>query len=136
VEWSSRVIFKPNGGREGPSDDDPSSAGIFIDGAPCDTNDTAIPKPSGQVTRLKRDGYNLQDKLKWKTDFYYEVQVCMPLVDSGLRLTLEQNYLHGLASIHLNLNATYTKQSSVKVKKVFDEVSLILVGKPLVIADD
>jgi hypothetical protein len=81
VHWSSRVIFKPNGGREGLSDDDPSSGAIFIDGAPRNTNDTAIPKPSGQVTRLKRDGYNLQDKLKWKTDFYYEIQVRIPPVD-------------------------------------------------------
>jgi hypothetical protein len=55
--------------------------------------DATIPKPSGQVTRLKRDGYNLQDKLKWKPDFYYEVQVCMfllstQIVDSDTRTEL------------------------------------------------
>jgi hypothetical protein len=77
VQWSSRVIFKPDGSTEGPSDDDDHSGAIFIDGAHrnISTTDTTIPKPSGQVTRLKRDGYNLQDKLKWKGDFYYEVQV-------------------------------------------------------------
>jgi hypothetical protein len=82
MQRSSRVIFKPDGSKDGPSDDDASSNGpssdtIFIDGAQCNTStaDTTIPKPSGQVTRLKRDGYNLQDKLKWKADFYYEVQV-------------------------------------------------------------
>ena len=87
VEWSTRVIFKPDGGiREGPSDDSPSPDAIFLNGAPCNNTDTTIPKPSGQVTRLKRDGYNLQDKLKWKADFYYEVQVCTSPVNSELRL--------------------------------------------------
>jgi hypothetical protein len=76
VQWSSRVIFKPDGSTDRPSDDNHA---IFIDGAPCNVNttDATIPKPSGQVTRLKRDGYNLQDKLKWNVDFYYEVQVCI-----------------------------------------------------------
>jgi hypothetical protein len=36
------------------------------------------------VTRLKRDGYNLQDKLKWKADFYYEVQVRIILLSTQI----------------------------------------------------
>jgi hypothetical protein len=78
TQQSSRVIFKPDGSRDGPFDDDDASHNIFTDSAQINTNaiDITIPKPSGQVTRLKRDGYNLQDKLKWKPDFYYEVQVC------------------------------------------------------------
>jgi hypothetical protein len=35
----------------------------------------------------------------------------------------EQNYIHGLASTHLNLNSTFPKQDVVKVQKVFDEVN-------------
>lgn len=144
MQQSSRVIFKPDGGRDGPSDDDASSDGppsesIFIDGAQCNSNttDTTIPKPSGQVTRLKRDGYNLQDKLKWKADFYYEVQVRIILLSTQImNLTPKQNCLHGLASIHLNLNSTFTKQNSAKVKKVFDEVSMTPVEGLPVITDD
>jgi hypothetical protein len=90
VQRLSRVIFKPDGSRDGPSNDassdGPSSDAIFIDGAQCNTNttDTTIPKPSGQVTRLKRDSYNLQDKLKWKADFYYEVQVRIILLSTQI----------------------------------------------------
>jgi hypothetical protein len=77
--WSSRVIFKPDGGlirirNEGANDNTPIND-VFLDDTPCDATDSLISKPSGQVTRLNRDGYNLEDKLRWKHDFYSEVQV-------------------------------------------------------------
>jgi hypothetical protein len=112
-QWSSRVIFKPDGSREGPLDDDPSSGAIFINGAQCnnDATDATIPKPSGQVTRLKRDGYNLQDKLKWKPDFYYEVQVCIfplstQIVDSDTGIELPAWTRVDSSQPELNLHKT------------------------------
>jgi hypothetical protein len=38
-------------------------------------DDPLVPKPSGEVTRISRDGYNLRKELGWKPDFYTRVQV-------------------------------------------------------------
>jgi hypothetical protein len=51
---------------------------IFQDDAPAlhrVTGDPLIPKPSGEVSRISRDGYNLRKELGWKPDFYTQVQV-------------------------------------------------------------
>jgi hypothetical protein len=68
---TSRTIFKPEGSLQTRDEE----ADVFIDDVSDNTSDTLISKPSGQVTRLRRDGYNLLDKLKWKHEFYLDVQV-------------------------------------------------------------
>ena len=37
--------------------------------------DDSIPKPEGEATRIKRNGYNLKAKLGWGTERYNEIQV-------------------------------------------------------------
>ena len=42
--------------------------------------DTKVPKPKGELSRLKRGGYSLKAVLTWDDEFYYKVQVDCNLV--------------------------------------------------------
>ncbi|KAI0925155.1 hypothetical protein AcW2_005836 [Taiwanofungus camphoratus] len=65
-----------------------------------------VPKPSGEVTRLLWDGYNLQDMLQWDEKRYTDVQ----------------NTIHESAAKHLVLGDSLTKQDNDKLKLVYREV--------------
>ncbi|OBZ65917.1 hypothetical protein A0H81_14171 [Grifola frondosa] len=65
--------------------------------------ESRIQKPSGEVTRLSQEGYNLRNVLGWECDLYDEVQ----------------STLHRLAAEHLNLDSTFTKQNAKNVETVF-----------------
>jgi hypothetical protein len=52
-----------------------------------------IPKPKGQVRRIRRGGYTLKQVLSWEPKFYSEVQVCLILYVVGFTA-------HGLTEIH------------------------------------
>jgi hypothetical protein len=51
-----------------------------------DLEPAPIAKPSGEVTRLKRDGYNLSDVLKWPNDQYDRIQASLSNVQTRTRL--------------------------------------------------
>jgi hypothetical protein len=39
------------------------------------TADAKVPKPKGELSRLKRGGYSLKAALAWDDEFYHKVQV-------------------------------------------------------------
>ncbi|EJD34211.1 hypothetical protein AURDEDRAFT_176742 [Auricularia subglabra TFB-10046 SS5] len=61
-----------------------------------------IPKPAGQVTRIKRGGYTLISALGWDNDQYKRVQLLV----------------HSLAEDHLDTARSYAKQDSEKLEHV------------------
>ncbi|KLO05298.1 hypothetical protein SCHPADRAFT_1002982 [Schizopora paradoxa] len=66
-----------------------------------------VPKPSGEVGRIKRNGYNLKTflcNIGWTADEYNDVQKCM----------------RELAKAHLNTDEILTKQSKKALSKVND----------------
>jgi hypothetical protein len=74
------VVFRPD--TEAPRYPDISLTNfptdIFEDNAPeifRVPSDPLVRKPSGEVTRISRDGYNLRKELRWRPEFYTEVQV-------------------------------------------------------------
>ncbi|EIW81971.1 hypothetical protein CONPUDRAFT_152864 [Coniophora puteana RWD-64-598 SS2] len=69
------------------------------------TSGVQISKPKGEVTRLKRDGYNLQDALGWSDDHYADVQ----------------RHLQDLATKHLNPTKTFKAQTAEAFSKLCDE---------------
>ena len=73
---------------------------IFEDNAPeifRVPSDPLVRKPSGEVTWISRDGYNLRKELRWKQDFYTEVQVCIPSSRFILaQMILRPTYTHSL----------------------------------------
>ncbi|TDL14216.1 hypothetical protein BD410DRAFT_690029, partial [Rickenella mellea] len=69
------------------------------------TNAQLIPKPTGEVTRQSRGGYNLEAELGWDRQLY----------------TTIQSHIHSLAGMHLNLSGTFSKQDNAKLLIVYDE---------------
>ncbi|EJD34478.1 hypothetical protein AURDEDRAFT_176478 [Auricularia subglabra TFB-10046 SS5] len=66
-----------------------------------------IPKPAGQVTRLREGGYTLISALRWDPEQYKRVQ----------------GVVHGLAVAHLDTAKSYARQESGKVALVCQLVS-------------
>ena len=65
-----------------------------------------IPKPHGEVSRINRGGYNLQDKLGWPAADYEEIRVCTRAHSTLLLLTHAIRHLSSglLESILLQQN--------------------------------
>lgn len=66
---------------------DPSYIGAVDRGPPTAPTYQAIPKPPGQVTRIKRGGYRLIEVLAWDEEYYKNVQVRLlhPATDAPTR---------------------------------------------------
>ncbi|EJD44639.1 hypothetical protein AURDEDRAFT_166428 [Auricularia subglabra TFB-10046 SS5] len=73
--------------------------------AACTTPPSAIPKPPGQVTRIRRGGYKLVDKLGWDKNRYRAAQ----------------EKIHELAKKYLDLRLPYSDQDPVRLQKLCDE---------------
>lgn len=86
-------------------------------------NPQLIHKPSGEVTRLSREGYNLRDALGWTEAVYSDVQVRLLLNDRSSDITLNdlQTAIHKLADSHLK-PVSFSKQSTADLQKVYDLV--------------
>lgn len=83
-----------------------------------------IPKPPGEVTRLKRGGYNLQDQLQWDEQQYHSVQVSISLYWFFFVFnTSRQKTLGALCDDMLDLTQTWPKQRSAKKKKITEAAS-------------
>ncbi|KLO04504.1 hypothetical protein SCHPADRAFT_1003275 [Schizopora paradoxa] len=67
-----------------------------------------IPKPPGEVSRISRGGYNLEEKLGWSKSEYGKVQ-------KGIR---------ELAKAHLNMTAILSEQDENSLKTVFQLAKL------------
>ncbi|KIJ58206.1 hypothetical protein HYDPIDRAFT_44576 [Hydnomerulius pinastri MD-312] len=65
-----------------------------------------IPKPRGEVSRINRGGYNLQDKLGWPVVKYNEIQA----------------FVIHLAREYLTTRKPWGKQSKEQLQVVFEKV--------------
>ncbi|EJD50279.1 hypothetical protein AURDEDRAFT_121876 [Auricularia subglabra TFB-10046 SS5] len=85
---------KPASGNIPPVDSSPS-------GSPSASHDL-IPKPQGEVTRVKRGGYTLLSALDWDKEYYKRVQLLV----------------QRLVATHLDTSMSYTKQDPSAVDSV------------------
>ena len=91
------------------------------------TTTALIPKPEGEVTRLKRGGYSLETTLGWSHERYVEIQVsqfvCLLLLE-GLTRAIEksQNHIHELVNTHLKKSLPITKQNTKQLRLVCKKV--------------
>ncbi|KAG1787895.1 hypothetical protein EV424DRAFT_1339353 [Suillus variegatus] len=77
-------------------------------GLPAPLTSSAPPKilkPRGEVSRLNRGGYNLQEKLGWSLSEYEDIR----------------SFVIHLAREHLNVQRSWKAQLTPKLKKVFSE---------------
>lgn len=81
-------------------------------------------KPHGEVTRVGRNGYNLQAALGWTDKFYAEVQVRSTIIATltTYLIYLVELSIHELARVHLDTRLSFAMQKKDLVKKVFEEV--------------
>jgi len=83
---------------------------------------TLILKPRGEVSRINRGGYNLQDKLGWPATDYKEIRVtpltppdflCWLISPRRLSIRLSENILwypnHGVGNLKTNLELSSAK---------------------------
>lgn len=85
---------------------------------------TKILKPRGEVSRINRGGYNLQEKLGWPATDYEEVRVSnspSPLIVHYMMSG--QTFVIQLAREHLSIAKPWSKQKQESLKAVFVEVS-------------
>jgi hypothetical protein len=83
-----------------------------------------IPKPRGEVSRINRGGYNLQDTLGWPSSEYEEIRVS-DLCNCNFSLlcpVISQNFVTHLAREYLKLNKSWSKQSKSSVTVLYQEV--------------
>jgi hypothetical protein len=93
-----------------------------------------IPKPRGDVSRIKRGGYNLHEALGWPSSDYEEtrVRVLTPTsYDSPLTIILLQTFVVHLAREHLKVNKSWRSQSKASLTIVYAEVGTHLVSSLL-----
>lgn len=81
-----------------------------------------ILKPRGDVSRISRGGYNLQDKLGWPPNEYEEVRVSMIHVYQIWSLSTQQAFIVHLAREHLAVRKPWSRQLKEQLQIVFVKV--------------
>lgn len=85
-----------------------------------------IPKPSGEVSRLARGGYNLRSKLEWEITEYKARQVSLMLSIFIRALTLLQIIVRDVANNILDTTETWAAQKATKKNEFLKAVCLSL----------
>jgi hypothetical protein len=90
-----------------------------------------IPKPRGEVSRISRGGYNLQEALGWPAAEYEETRVrILPTVVYCLfnYFFFVQAFVSQLAREYLKVNKSWRFQAQPKLALVYAEVGIGLVN--------
>jgi hypothetical protein len=90
-----------------------------------------IPKPCGEVGRLSRNGYKLENVLGWKEEQYHDVQVNLNASFVVYNAHAIQRFVREQVNLYLSKDISFSKQPETALKCICENVGTQHILSPL-----